>query len=486
MDMSEQQLFNQGLLAYQNGQFAEAENCYRTVLATCPTSAELHNHLGLLLSQIGRLGEAEECFLNAVNNEPDNADYRFNWAVTLQSQGYLKLAAENYVAVLEKHPNHRQSIYNLSVAYQGSGVLDVAIEGYRRVIALDPSDARPFFNLGTALRSFGKPAEAIPCFKDALRLLPQYPEAYNNLGVAWLEVGENERAFVAFQKAMLQKPDYAEAFFNIHALYLDNSDVNSAIRSLEEATKLRGAESKYHFFLGLLLQYVGRHEAAALHFAELTKLADPIWLANLDAWVELSPSIVGPKILVGSGLTIFSTASLAAPRTGVVLEFGVRFGTSIRILSDLNSERELNGFDSFEGLPEIWHDEPKGSYSTKGVLPAVPSNVTLYQGWFDKTLPEFLNDSNQPVAIVNIDCDIYSSTKIVLDLLTPSIVEGMILIFDELVGNQHWREDEFKALQEWSDTNKFEYKYLAVSFYTKQAVIQIISTCRVQKFIKPL
>ena len=475
MDISVKQLVNQGLLAHQNGQYAEAENCYRAALARYPASAEVTNYLGLLLSLLGRLGEAEECFEVSVKNEPDNTDYRFNWAVTLQSQGKLKLAAENYVAVLEKNPNHRQSIYNLSVAYQGSGVLDVAIEGYRRVIALDPSDARPFFNLGTALRTFGKPAEAIPYFKDALRLLPEYPEAYNNLGVAWLEVGENDRAFIAFHKALLQKPDYAEAYYNVHALYLDSGDINSAIRSLENATRLRGTESKYHFFLGVLFQYVGRDDEAKLHFAEISRLCDPIWLANLDAWAELSPNIIDRQILIGSGLKIFSAASLLAPRTGVILEFGVRFGTSIRILSDLNSERTLNGFDSFEGLPEIWHDEPKGSYSTKGVLPTVPSNVTLHQGWFDKTLPKYLSACDQPIAIVNIDCDIYSSTKIVLDLLTPRIVEGTILIFDELVGNQHWREDEFKAFQEWSATNKFKYKYLAVSFYTKQAVIQILS-----------
>ena len=46
--------------------------------------------------------------------------------------------------------------------------------------------------------------------------------------------------------------------------------------------------------------------------------------------------------------------------------------------------------------------------------------------------------------------------------------------FDEYIGNQHWREDEFKAFQEAVYLNQWECEYLAFSFFTKQVVIKIL------------
>jgi len=75
--------------------------------------------------------------------------------------------------------------------------------------------------------------------------------------------------------------------------------------------------------------------------------------------------------------------------------------------------------------------------------------------------------------LINIDCDIYSSTKTVLDLLAKRIVKGTVIIFDEYIGNQHWLEDEFKAFQEAVKANGWRYEYIAFSFFTKQVVVLI-------------
>src|SRR5690606_27174435 len=127
----------------------------------------------------------------------------------------------------------------------------------------------------------------------------------------------------------------------------------------------------------------------------------------------------------GSAIDTFNHAMQQANNTGLVLEFGVRFGNSIRMLARL-SQQSVHGFDSFEGLPDVWHHEPKGSYTTKGVMPDVPENVTLHKGWFDQTLPEFLKQHTEAVRFINIDCDIYSSTRTVLDLLAPRIRPGSV------------------------------------------------------------
>ena len=133
-----------------------------------------------------------------------------------------------------------------------------------------------------------------------------------------------------------------------------------------------------------------------------------------------------------------------------MLEFGVRFGTTIRQIGGL-VEQQVNGFDSFEGMPEAWHHEQKGSYTTKGVMPRVPDNVLLHKGWFADTLPEFVKTHKEPVRFMNIDCDLYSATKTILDTLATQIVPGTVIVFDEYIGNEHWRKDEYQAFQEAVD-----------------------------------
>ena len=77
---------------------------------------------------------------------------------------------------------------------------------------------------------------------------------------------------------------------------------------------------------------------------------------------------------------------------------------------------------------------------------------------------------------INIDCDIYSSTKTILDQLAPRMVAGSVILFDEYIGNEHWREDEYKAFQESVEKYGWDYEYLCFSIYTKQVVVKILST----------
>ena len=62
----------------------------------------------------------------------------------------------------------------------------------------------------------------------------------------------------------------------------------------------------------------------------------------------------------------------------------------------------------------------------------------------------------------------------ILNVLGSKIQSGTVLIFDEYIGNQHWKEDEFKAFQEAVYLNQWDYEYLAFSFFTKQVVLKII------------
>ncbi|MGB8274725.1 MAG: class I SAM-dependent methyltransferase [Alphaproteobacteria bacterium] len=151
-----------------------------------------------------------------------------------------------------------------------------------------------------------------------------------------------------------------------------------------------------------------------------------------------------------------------APERGLVLEFGVERGASIRLLASRTS-RPVHGFDSFMGLPEDWRGtfEQRGKFSQRGQVPSVPPNVTLHAGWFSETLPNFLAENPEPAAFVHVDCDIYSSTKTVLDLLADRIGPGTIIVFDEYFNYPNWEEHEFRAFKEFVHARGLAYEYIA-------------------------
>lgn len=153
-----------------------------------------------------------------------------------------------------------------------------------------------------------------------------------------------------------------------------------------------------------------------------------------------------------------------APKEGLVMEFGVAGGASLRNLAS-QTPRQVHGFDSFGGLPEDWSGtkEKAGAFTQKGKLPKMPPNVTLHPGWFDQTLPEFLATNQEKAAFIHVDCDIYVSTVTIFTALRERIVPGTVILFDEYFNYPGWRGHEYKAFQEFMKTTGLSYQYLGFS-----------------------
>jgi Macrocin-O-methyltransferase (TylF) len=143
---------------------------------------------------------------------------------------------------------------------------------------------------------------------------------------------------------------------------------------------------------------------------------------------------------------VLSHAAAIAPETGLVLEFGVATGDTIRWLarSPALRERQIFGFDSFKGLPEPWANYPVTHFACE--IPQVPDNVELVVGMFEQMLVPFLVKHRDNIALLHIDCDLYSSTRTVLDHLTSRIVPGTVIVLDEF-----WivTDHEQRAFNEW-------------------------------------
>jgi len=145
------------------------------------------------------------------------------------------------------------------------------------------------------------------------------------------------------------------------------------------------------------------------------------------------------------------------------LEFGVASGQSIRwFLSQItNPESRFYGFDTFTGLPEDFGVYKKGMFNNYTQAPQIDDKrVKFYQGLFQQTLPDFLNElDNTRRNIIMMDADLYSATLYVLTSLAPFLKKDDIIFFDEFAVPTH----EFKAFHDFVQSYYVNLKLIAAA-----------------------
>lgn len=162
-----------------------------------------------------------------------------------------------------------------------------------------------------------------------------------------------------------------------------------------------------------------------------------------------------------------------ASKQGLHLEFGVGRGKSMRwIASEVGGT--VHGFDSFEGIQEHWNGNPIGAFARKR-MPKVPANVEFHVGYFDATLPGFLETHSDPIAFLHVDCDLYSSTATIFDLLGNKLQPGAIVLFDEYYNFHRWQQHEFRAFQEFVQKSGLEYEYICFSVTGQQVAVRVLT-----------
>jgi predicted O-methyltransferase YrrM len=164
-----------------------------------------------------------------------------------------------------------------------------------------------------------------------------------------------------------------------------------------------------------------------------------------------------------------------APQGGMALEFGVFAGRSLTVIADARKGERVYGFDSFEGLPEDYRPHVRQGVFALDQLPRV-EGAELVVGWFDDTLPGFLESHPGPVDFLHVDGDLYSSAVTVLDLVGPRLIPGSIVIFDEFFNYPGWQKHEFRAWEEYLARTGTEIAYEAYTSNNEQVVARIVRT----------
>jgi Flp pilus assembly protein TadD len=384
-------------------------------------------------------------------------------ALRAHRKGELGRAVEAYAALVEGDPDCLDAWVNLASVWALLGRCGQAERAAERAIAIAPDDARVHRDVGFALAAVGRLERAHERFAAAVELDPGMVGALLALSRLSGELGDRAAAIAHAHRAVEAAPHDASAHLELHRAAFDPRALGPCIEAGRRAVELDPSHGIARFFLAGALALDGDREAAD---------------ALLDA--SLAPGL-GDALahaLACEGATYFATtrstlrfAMDARTLAGPVIELGVRHGVSTRILAQ--DAPIVHAFDSFEGLPERWHDRPAGSFSTAGELPDLPPNVVVHAGLFDDTLRPFCAALAEAPSLVHVDCDLYSSARSALFALGPHLDRACVIALDEYIGNETWREDEFRALTEAAAHFGWRLTVIGLSWITGQGVVRI-------------
>ena len=90
-------------------------------------------------------------------------------------------------------------------------------------------------------------------------------------------------------------------------------------------------------------------------------------------------------------------------------------------------------------------------------------------------LPALLAEEKGPVAFVHIDCDIYESTRVVFELLSPRIAPGAVIVFDEYFNYPGWQQHEFRAFQDFIARERRRYEYIGFSAERGHVAVRMLA-----------
>lgn len=418
-------------------------------------------------------------------------------------EGRLGVVESECRRILKSSPDNVEAWRLVALSAWRNGHMDKAAEIMRRVVQLAPSDYTYRELLGRLYLALRDWRNAYPIYHRLYEERPS-PEYENALGKCEWGLGDYQNALERFERAALQEPEnprlqtvLAQANLTLWR-WTEARDVlersvragigNAMIWLLLARLKYRevGAEgvlpllrravqaddATAYTFLNhaAFLKLAGRPEAAKDEFRRVPE--NPRFEAQ---WESLSFALEYREeaTICGFAGELMELAIHAATVEGLTMEFGVYHGRSLRLIAE-RIDTMVHGFDSFQGLPEDWTEsERAGSYSTKGRKPRLPKNVELHEGWFSESLPSFMDAHPDAVRLAHIDCDLYSSTRTVLEHMGPRLRKGSILVFDDFLGYPGWRDHEFRAFEEYCEEEAIQARYLAFNVLERQVAIQI-------------
>lgn len=236
---------------YQAGELAEAEACYRQILAENPQHSDSLHLLGLIFANREQDEEAISLMSQAIFYHPDIAIYYSNRAALYQRLGRHKEAVNDFYDSLQ----------------------------------IDPKQVGVWVNFGNSLVELKKISGALDAYQKALELEPDYYYTHQMMGHAYRAQESYEEALTSFQKALSLKPDSIDALVNVGVALAGLKRFDESLNTYKQALMLQPENPNIYCNLGLVLTDLEQYEAAEKHYHQAIAIDPALMSAYVNLWL---------------------------------------------------------------------------------------------------------------------------------------------------------------------------------------------------------
>jgi len=221
-------LYKQGIEAFDKGDNAKAESFFLEILNLNPKFADIQNKMGIIYNRTNRLELAVQAFEKALAENPGYTEASLNLAITYSDLGKYEKAREVFERAahfIDKTGKSAAAVTSISgidpfvkgkladehlrlgKMYYDLRLLDEAIEEYQKALRLSPNFADIITHLGIAYRDKGMYDDAIKEFNRARESNPKYIPARLHLGITYYSQGFYGLAEEEWREALVFDPD---------------------------------------------------------------------------------------------------------------------------------------------------------------------------------------------------------------------------------------------------------------------------------------
>lgn len=245
---------------HQGGNLGEAEQMYRSILASSPQNWDAQHLLGVLLFQRGLVEPAVAAITRAIEGNGNNPLYHFNLANILRASEQYEKAIRVYRQAIDLQPDYRDAYVNLFATLMAAESYDEAENLCHKLIALKPDLALSYYMLGNLYMAKADNKLAIKNYQKALSIKPDYLEALINSGHCYKKLSMYSRAIASYEQCLMIRPDMVNIEVALADAKIKAGYVNEAIALLEAVTKNSDAGVDVYCRLGYAYEEKGEHE----------------------------------------------------------------------------------------------------------------------------------------------------------------------------------------------------------------------------------
>jgi tetratricopeptide (TPR) repeat protein len=254
-------LFSKATGYHQKGQYEQAEQLYRQVLALAPKHADSLHLLGLILADRGSLTQGLSLINQAIDCNPKFAAYYLNRGLIYKRLNQPNQAIEDYQRAVDIEPRMIEAYCNLGDSLFEQQRVDEAIDAYQSALKLNSRHRNACHNLGNAYLEKENYQQALVCYQNALAI-QEGPETLSNIGVTLVGLNRIEEAIAYHQKAIQADPDFSKAYSNLGLALSQLNRLTEAEDCYRKALAIEPENAEFYSNLGVNYKDQGKVDKA--------------------------------------------------------------------------------------------------------------------------------------------------------------------------------------------------------------------------------